>query len=229
METCCTINSRQVLAHQQVLVPARMILNRRDDLKTLLFVESRRLKGEGHQDNLRATTPSRLLLGRLEQLRAEAAMTPRCFHPELAHLTGPAPRVPTDAGDNATIAVADEEREPFAAADARDVRIELIDPIFQVLHVVWRRISGIQRDLTHFACLIPADDSVAGRPDSRRSVFCPPGPDVLAKRTTKPSCRDQGSGVPPGVRRAATTRRVRAGSIPRFPDRSREARRGGSR
>src|SRR5262245_28481143 len=111
------LDSRETFAHQHVLVPARMIVNGRDDLERVFPVEPRCLEGERHQVDLGAATPSRFLLGRLQQLRADAAVPQRFLHPELPQLTGPAPGVPAHARDDA-IALAHEEREQLAAPDA---------------------------------------------------------------------------------------------------------------
>src|SRR5262249_20067960 len=153
-----------------VLVPARMIVDGRDDVEPVFPVEPRCLEGEGHQDDLGAAAPSRLLLGRLVQRRPEAAVAQRFLDPELTQLAGPAPRVPADARDDA-IRRAHEEREQFAIADAGDARIELVDPIFQVLHVVWRWLGRIQRDLAHFTC--PGrtyNEAIMSRPRPERSA-----------------------------------------------------------
>src|SRR5262249_21665428 len=101
-----------------------------------------------HQDDLRAGAPPRLLLGGLEQLRTESAVTLRLLHPELAQLTSTAPCVPADPCHDA-IALAHEEREELAVGDASGARVELVDPIFQVLHFVWRRVDRDQCDFTH--------------------------------------------------------------------------------
>jgi hypothetical protein len=87
-----------------------MIIDRRDDLEAVTLVEGRRLEGERHQHDLRASAPSRLLLGSLEQLCTESAVAVRLLHPELAQLTRPAPGVPADPRHDA-IALAHDERE----------------------------------------------------------------------------------------------------------------------
>jgi len=88
------------------------------------------------------------LLGRPEQFRTEPTVAWRLVHPELAHLTGTAPGVPADPRHDAA-AFAHKEREQFAVGDTGGARIELGDPIFQVLHVVWSRVDGNQRNFTH--------------------------------------------------------------------------------
>jgi hypothetical protein len=60
-----------------------MIVDRCDDLEAVLLVESGRLKGEGHQHNLRAAPASRLPLGGVELLCAESEMPFRFLDPEL--------------------------------------------------------------------------------------------------------------------------------------------------
>src|SRR4030095_10969955 len=123
----------QAFAHQQVAVPTRVIVDRRHHLEAVPFVERRCLEGECHQHDLRAAASSRLLLGGLEQLCTEAAVTLRLVHPELTQLTGATPRVPADPRDDA-IALAHEEREQFAIGDVGRARVKFVDPIFQVLH-----------------------------------------------------------------------------------------------
>jgi hypothetical protein len=66
MDTSTAIGLRQPLAHQHVLVPAWMIIDGRDDLEPVPFVEQWCLKGKRHQHNLRATAPSRLLVDRMK-------------------------------------------------------------------------------------------------------------------------------------------------------------------
>src|SRR5262245_54986034 len=121
---CVSLVGRETLAHQEIPVAARMIVDCRDDFELLPLVEIRRLERERHQDDLRAAAPSRLLLGRLEQLRAEATVPVRLVHPELAQLTRPAPCVPANPSDYA-IARARDEREQLPIADAGGGRIEL--------------------------------------------------------------------------------------------------------
>src|SRR5262245_8501866 len=93
METPCAIGyvrclrvQSQTLTHQQILVPARMIVDRGNDLEAVPLVECWHLEGERHQHDLRAAAPSRFLLGRPEQLRPEPLAALRLVHPELAHL-----------------------------------------------------------------------------------------------------------------------------------------------
>src|SRR5580765_7401531 len=125
MLSCGSLDGRQMLAHQQIPVPGRMIVYGCDDFEIVLLVEGRCLERERHQHDLRAAAPSRLLFGGLEQLRTEASVPLRFLHPELAQLTRPAPRVPTNPRDDA-IARAHEERERLAVANAGGTRIELV-------------------------------------------------------------------------------------------------------
>ena len=80
--------------------------------------------------------------------RTESALTLRLLHPELAQLTRAAPRVSADPRHDA-IALAHKEGEQLAVGDVSGPRVELVDPIFQVLHFVWRRVDWSQRDLAH--------------------------------------------------------------------------------
>src|SRR5262245_29084703 len=114
-----------------------MVVDRRDGFEPVPLVENRRLERKRHQDDLRAAAAPRFVLCRLEQFRAEAALPFRFLHPELPQLARPAPRVPADPRDDA-IAGADEEGERLSVADTGGVRVELVDPIFQILHLVWR-------------------------------------------------------------------------------------------
>jgi hypothetical protein len=59
MKTSCVIGPMrslrvrtQTLAHQQILMPTRMIVDRRDHLEAVPLVEGRRLEGESHQHDL---------------------------------------------------------------------------------------------------------------------------------------------------------------------------------
>src|SRR5262245_27374566 len=109
-----------------------MIVDRRDDFEAMPLVKRRRLEGECHQHDLRAASPARLTLGRREQLRSESAATLRLVHPELAQLTGAAPRVPANSRHDG-IALTYEEREQLAVRDVGCLRVELVNPIFQKL------------------------------------------------------------------------------------------------
>lgn len=62
---------------------ARMVVDGRDGLEAVPFVEPWSLERERHQHHLRAAPPPRFLLGRLEQLRAKPAVTVRRFNPDL--------------------------------------------------------------------------------------------------------------------------------------------------
>jgi len=140
---------------------SRVVFDGRDDFEAVSLVERRRLERERHEHDLRAAAATRLLLGSPEQLRTEPAVALRLFHPKLPQLTGTAPGVPADPRHDALL-IAHEEREPFAIGDASGARVELVNPIFQILHVVWRRVDRTERDLTHFAY------QVAGPPVSSR-------------------------------------------------------------
>src|SRR3954453_8091984 len=122
------LDGRQKLSQQQIPVAVRLILNCGDDFEIVLLVERRCLERERHQHDLRAAAPSRLLLGGLEQLRTEATVPLRLFHPELAQLTCPAPRVPANPRDDAIVR-ADEEGKQLSPGDAGGARIELVYPI----------------------------------------------------------------------------------------------------
>src|SRR5262245_23135604 len=88
------------------------------------------------------------------------------MHPELAQLAGAAPGVPADPRHDA-LALAHNERERFAISDVRGARVELVDPIFQVLQIIWRRVDWSQRDLAHFfARLLPPCPSSLIEPPS---------------------------------------------------------------
>src|SRR5690349_11286747 len=121
-------------------MPARMIVDCRDDLKAVPFVERGGLEGERHQHDLRAAAAARLLLGSLKQLCTESAVPVRFIYPELAQFTGAAPRIPADPRHDAG-ALAHEEGEQFTVGNASRTRIELVDPIFEVLHFFWRRVN----------------------------------------------------------------------------------------
>jgi hypothetical protein len=133
-----------------------MVFDGRKNLEPASLVERGRLEGKRHQHDLRATAPSCLLLGRLEQLRTESPATLRLVDPELTHLTGAAPGVPADSSHDA-LSLAHKERKVLAGAYASGTRVELVDPIFQVLHFVWRRVDRTQRDFGHFHST-PFDD-----------------------------------------------------------------------
>src|SRR5215212_9004013 len=128
----------------------RVVVNGRENLEPASLVERRRLKGERHQHDLRAAPPTRLLLRGLEQLRTESAATLRRLDPELAHLTRAAPGVPADPRHDA-ILLAHEEREPLAVRDAGSARVELVNSVFQILHVVRSRVDRTQRDVRDVA------------------------------------------------------------------------------
>src|SRR5262245_11333942 len=125
-----------------------MIVDRRDDLEAVPLVERRRLEGERHQDDLRAASASRFPLGAQEQLRPEPTVALRLLHPELPQLTGAAPGAPADPCHDA-IALAHEEREQLAVHDVSGARVELVDPILQELHFVWRRVYRNRREFAH--------------------------------------------------------------------------------
>jgi len=97
-------------------VAAWVIVDRRNHLEAAPFVERGRLKRERHQDDLRAAAPARFLFGGVEQLRSKSAVTPRLFHPELAQLTGAAPGVAANPGNDG-ILLADKERQQPAVVN----------------------------------------------------------------------------------------------------------------
>src|SRR5262245_55496722 len=111
---------------------ARMIVDRRDDLEAMPLVERWCLERERHQHDLRAAAPLRLSFRGQEQLRAESVAALRLVDPKLSQLTGTAPCVAADPRQDA-LAIAHEEREQLAVGDVRRARVELVDPIFQVL------------------------------------------------------------------------------------------------
>src|SRR5262245_40804241 len=137
-------SSREPLAHQEALVPPRMVVDRRDDLEAVSLVERRGLERERHQHDLGAAAAVRLALGRAEELGTQPLTSPPLLHPELAHLARAAPGIAADAGDDAVALVANEDREPLAAADPGDARVELVKAIFQVLNVVRSRLGRRQ-------------------------------------------------------------------------------------
>src|SRR5262245_47435277 len=172
---------------------ARMIVDRRNDLEAMPLIEGRRLKRERHQHDLGAAAPFRLLLGCLQQLCAESTVPLRLLHPELTHLTGATPRVPTDARYDA-IAVSDEEGEERAVDDVGRARVELVDPIFQVLHFVRRRVDQSKGDVIHRLTIPPtcAGSSMVRRRTMLRTVNLEsvngPGQDVVGSATTSGAC-----------------------------------------
>src|SRR6187455_1048010 len=105
-------------------MPTRMIVYRRDHLEAVPLVEGRRLEGECHQYHLGAAAPSCLVLRGSKELCAQSPVTLRLIHPELAQLTGAAPRVPADSRHDA-IALVHEERQQLAVGDVGGPRVEL--------------------------------------------------------------------------------------------------------
>jgi len=109
-----------------------MIVDRRDDLEAVPFVERGCLEGERHQHDLRAAASPGLLLGGLEQLCAESAATLRLLHPELAQLTGAAPRVPADPRHDAFALVRSAAPILREAERANGGPLDPRYPVFQV-------------------------------------------------------------------------------------------------
>src|SRR5215831_1989753 len=121
----------------------RMVINHRDDLKSMVGVESRGLERERHEKNLAATSPASLLLCCRKESRPEPLFPPRLFYPELPDLQATAPCVPADPGNNSTCLVSHEDRQPPAVSDACRRRVELVDSVLQILDLFW---CGIRID-----------------------------------------------------------------------------------
>src|SRR5262245_10175034 len=149
-----------------------MIVDRRDHLEAEPLVERRGLERESHQHYLRAAAPSRLPLGGLKQFRPESAATLGRRHPELAQLTGAAPRVSVDPRHDG-IALAHQERERLTVGDAGRPRVELVDPILQKLHFVRRWVYRCRRDFTHALTLFHALNAALGVWRERRMPASP--------------------------------------------------------
>jgi len=122
-----------------VLVPARVILDRRNPTEPVLRVEFGRLEAVGAEDDLLTVTAASFLLCRLEELRSQTLAPLRFLHPELTDLTATAPGVPANPGDDSPLSIPHEDGKPQAIRDTRSLRVELIEPVFQVLDLLGRR------------------------------------------------------------------------------------------
>src|SRR5262245_51565582 len=121
-------------------VAARKVVDGGEGFEAALGVEGGGLKRERHQDHLPAAAASRLPLGRVEEPCSQPLPPPRLFHPELANLATAAPRVAADPGHDPAALVLDEDCEPFAVPVSRCPRVELVEPVLQVLDLLGRRI-----------------------------------------------------------------------------------------
>src|SRR5262249_369190 len=133
-------SGRQTLPEKEILVAARKVVDGAQNLETVLRVEGRGLEREGREHDLPAPPAPRLPLGRVEQPRPQSLPPPRLLYPELTNLAATAPRVAADPGDDPAALVLHEDGEPLAIPESRCSRIELIDPVLQVLDLLGRRI-----------------------------------------------------------------------------------------
>src|SRR5262245_10248120 len=129
-----------MLPEQEVLVAARKVVDGGEGFEAALGVEGRGLKRERRQDHLPAAAASRLPLGRIEEPRSQSLPPPRLFHPELANLAAAAPRVTADPGHDPAALVLDEDGEPLTVPVSRCPRVELVEPVLEVLDLLGRRL-----------------------------------------------------------------------------------------
>jgi len=136
------VGRSEPLAHEQVRVPARVIVHDRHDLEAALRVKRWGLESERHEKTLAATPSASLLLCCLKQRRSQSLFAARLLHPELANFQATAPCIPTDAGLDSILLVSQQDGQPLAICDARRCRVEFVNSIFQVLNLAWRGLCG---------------------------------------------------------------------------------------
>ena len=132
----------KALAQKQVLVTVRMVLHRRDNVKSTLGIERRSLETEGHENHLQAAPPARLLLRRTKQSRPQTLFATRLVNPELANFRASAPGIAADPGYDPIVIVPHKNREPLAVGDARCDGVELVEAILQILNLTWCWLSA---------------------------------------------------------------------------------------
>src|SRR5262245_28236615 len=139
--------SGEAFAQEHVPVTARVFIHHGHDLKSVPGVEGWRLEAERHEKHLRAAAPTRLRFCGSKEPGPQSPRAPRLLHPELANFGAATPRVSADAGDNPTLLVPHEDRQPLAARNPGRGGVELVDPILQILNVAWRWLGNEFRSL----------------------------------------------------------------------------------